>query len=210
MGSLYEFPGIIPAHFLNCSADLYYRKPSTHKSTDDKKGGMPKHHLLPSTSLICSEQSVADLFGAWSEEGLEFIINPSTKEAFDSIEIFIDTRDVKTSGYNTRFCHHFFFSCTEDAYAEERTHFRGNDKHALADANLLFSKISKSHSVSIQIPKAALIGFEPLQFKRLGFTYRINKDGKAVQHFSASSVDYKIEEEPSLWATLEFKSEIQA
>jgi hypothetical protein len=176
-------------------------------------------YLLPDTSALCEEEHFADVALGWSTEKLEIMVN--VKEAFqeayypevtkgDSIELFFDTRDVKTSGFNTRFCHHFFFlpESVEGQIAGEITRFRTEDVHELCDANELKVKCefkSQSYQMHITIPSHCLNGYDPEQFDRLGFTYRINRAGGSPQHFSATTEDYQIEQQPSLWSSLRLK-----
>lgn len=178
-------------------------------------------HALPSTSTLCHEYPFAQVAIGWNEEGLGFNIlvnQPFTQSFFpdiergDSIELMIDTRDIKTSGFNTRFCHHFYFLPKEvDGQLHgEITHFRTDDNHPLCDPQLLQSETeskvrlfrSNSYEMKIFIPASCLHGYDPHQFDRLGMTYRINRCGGKPQHFSVSSKDYQIDQQPALWASL--------
>jgi hypothetical protein len=156
---------------------------------------------------------------SWNEEGVEFLLmtQMSFKEASypeirkgDSLELFIDTRDVKTSGYNTRFCHHFFAlpNPVEGKQAGEITHFRTDDRHELASSDLFEVETTQGRSSSslyFNIAREALFGYEPHEFNRLGLTYRINRTSGPSQHLSALSSEYQIDEQPSLWASCTLK-----
>lgn len=189
MTSLFEFPGMLPADFFRFQAG--FKK--FHKK-------LSKEYLLPDTSSFLHEVHFADVFAGWSEEGLYFAIEAALKGPQAKIELFIDTRDGKTSAFNTRFCHHFLFLAQEERQ-EEITHFRSLEKRALCDPKLLHCERKKGR-VSIHLPKEVLWGYDPLQFNRLGFNYRITAEEGFVQHFSASSVTFKVEEEPGLWASI--------
>lgn len=169
-------------------------------------------YLLPDTSFLCGEMSFAKVALAWSEEGIGALAifkgsfnTPAYPEITrgDSFELMIDTRDVKTSGYNTRFCHHFFFlpEQIEGKQAGEITHFRTEDRHELCDSSELFVQFTSSSKLQIFIPRNCLHGFDPEQFDRMGFTYRINRHQGEPQHFSAITKEYQIEQQPSLWAS---------
>ncbi|MFQ5729983.1 MAG: sugar-binding protein, partial [Waddliaceae bacterium] len=152
----------------------------------------------------------------WKKEGIEFLFKVDKKfeEAFypdvvrgDSVEIFIDTRNVKTSGYNTRFCHHFFFlpEAVEGHQAGELTHFRTEDVHELCDPSELKIKAqvkTNQYTLHIWIPRECLYGYDPEPFDRLGFSYRINRPYWESQHFSVVTEDYQLEQQPSLWSSL--------
>ena len=179
-------------------------------------GKSRKKFLLPDTSALCHEEHFADVTMGWKKEGIEFLFNVDKKfeEAYypdvvrgDSVEIFIDTRDVKTSGYNTRFCHHFFFlpEAVEGHQAGELTHFRTEDVHELCDPNELKIKAhvkANQYVLHAWIPRECLFGYDPEQFDRLGFSYRINRPYWESQHFSVVTEDYQLEQQPSLWSSL--------
>ncbi len=173
-------------------------------------------HALPLTHSLTGEEAFAHVAMGWHEEGISVLVDsnhpalesiyPSVEQG-DSVELFFDTRDVKSSGFNTRFCHHFFFlaEAVEGVLKGEKTHFRTEDRHPLCDPEQLSCKTSKrknQYSMRIIIPRACLHGYDPKQFDRLGFTYRINRARKEAQHFSVVSQEYAFEQLPSLWASL--------
>lgn len=208
-----EHPFVLtPVNFFALSADCEYLK------TKDLVPSLSTH-ALPSTAHLCHEYSFATVAMGWHEEGLGFQIQVDqafTKATFpniqygDSVELMIDTRDVKTSGFNTRFCHHFFFlpEAVEGCQSGEKTHFRTEDRHPLCDPQLLQcqTKLGSNHyKMKIFIPSQCLYGYDPRQFDRLGFTYRINRAGGSSQHFSVVSEEYQIDQQPSLWSSLRLK-----
>lgn len=173
--------------------------------------------LLPDTSVLCHQDPFAEVALGWNEEGIEAFVDvkhiflkssyPNVRDG-DSVELFLDTRDLKTSGYNTRFCHHFFFLPQEiDGVSKgEMTRFRTEDKHELCEASelLLNNQFKKSnYRMHIFIPSQCLHGYDPEQFDRLGFTYRINRFKGDPQHFSVLSEEYQLEQQPSLWSSLQ-------
>lgn len=212
-----DFVPLTPINFFQIGAEC--RRLPEEKGFPSLNRQGAKKYLLPDTSHLCSEDTFADVAIGWSEEGIELFVDsstPFTKARYpdvdqgDSVEVFIDTRDVKTSGYNTRFCHHFFFLAEgiEGRFAGEITRFRTEDTHPLCDANELKVKSSlssKGYTLNIFIPTHCLYGYDPAQFNRLGFSYRINRAGGFPQHFSAVSEDFPIEQQPSLWGSLTLK-----
>lgn len=195
-----------PVNFFQLRVDCHY----------SSKGVSGQKYLLPNTSQLCGEEYFAKVYLGWNEQGLESFIEVSKPfhEAYypdvtrgDSLELMVDTRDVKTSGYNTRFCHHFFFlpEAVDGIQAGELTRFRTEDKHELCDPNDLSVKSSigsKQYSMKIFIPSHCLVGYDPEQFDRLGFTYRVNRRHGDAQHFSVVTSDFQIEQQPSLWSSL--------
>lgn len=211
-----ELPSLEPLHFfaLNCSFLSF-------------KGGrgetLPRTHLLPSFSSFFGEVPFAKVAMGYSDEGIYVdVISESRipKVAFpdfqngDSVELFFDTRDMKNANGIHRFCHHFFFLTNIFEYEGDKvqcgeiTRFRGEEKHELADPDVLLvtcdEKWKGGYVMHIFIPKEVLFGYDPVSFPRLGFTYRINRVGKP-QYFSTSAEEYPIEKQPALWATLEYK-----
>lgn len=205
-----------PVNFFQISADCRYLEGSQAKSFPLLNPQNNRNYLLPDTSALCSESSFAQIALGWNEEGLEGIViinKPFHRGRYpdvsrgDSFELFIDTRDVKTSGFNTRFCHHFFFlaEAIEGHQAGEITRFRTEDTHPLCDPNDLKIKSllkASSYTLNFFIPNHCLYGYDPAQFGRLGFSYRVNRAEGFAQHFSVVTDDYQIEQQPSLWATL--------
>ena len=198
-----------PVHFFALAADC-------KNLTKAEKTPSLATHLLPSTHHLTREESFAKIAMGWHEEGLSFLVQATGRsfrssypdlEKGDSVELWIDTRDVKSAGFNTRFCHHFFFLIqeVEGITKGEITHFRTEDSHPLCDANLLQSTAAikkDGYKLKIFIPSQCLYGYDPKQFDRLGFTYRINRTAGAPQHFAVVSKDYQIDQQPSLWGSL--------
>lgn len=205
-----EYTPLLPLHFFSISTECRYCKPSPFPAQ------LARSCQLSNTSELGLEDSFAKVKLAWNRDGLLAEIDCSASfekcsypniEEGDSVELFIDTRDVKTSGYNTRFCHHFFFlpEPLDGVAAGEITHFRTEDSHSLCDSKKLLVKTEikrRGYLMSIFIPSECLHGYDPDQFDRLGFTYRINRFDAESQHFSVSSHDFPIEQQPSLWASL--------
>ncbi|NGX53831.1 MAG: hypothetical protein K1000chlam4_00551 [Chlamydiae bacterium] len=272
---LEDLEPLTPVHFFALGAEC-------HHYSGRKELPLPKKHLLSDLSDLTGDQTFAEVSLGWSKKGITATIrvSRSTIEPFfpdftagDSVEFFIDTRDVKTSGSNTRFCHHFYFlplpvqTNGESIQAGEVTRFRTDDSHELCDSSLLYVACERERkkNVSVQrvsrlkgssccdssgslrrvnsqsaideeqnygdgaagrdkgtgkpserlqkytlqlfIPAVALHGYDPSQFDRLGFTYRINRYDDTPQHFSASSEDFSIEQYPSTWASLKLIKE---
>lgn len=203
-----EGESINPVHFFSLKWDC----PELLK----KKDLSTPPYLVPSTQHLTGEGAFAKLFMGWTKEGIFVLVkvdNPLIASFYpeveqgDSLELFFDTRDVKTSGFNTLFCHHFFFLPKEvDGVSKgEKTHFRGEETRSLCDPMLLelHSEVSrKGYEMTVFIPADCLHGYDPLQFDRLGFTYRLNRLSGLPQHFSVVSNNYSIEQQPSLWASV--------
>lgn len=200
---------LVPINYFLIEGDFYKKK-------DSFPG---KKYLLPSTEDLAAQNNFADVYAAWSEEGLSFVCEVKSKsiECFlpeymsgDSIEIFVDTRDIKNAGFNHRFCHHFVFlpEAVDGIRGFEATKFRTEDTHPLCDAAELVvetEKIKGGYRIEIDIPAHCLFGFDPNQFDRIGFTYRINGYGLEPQHFSVITAEYDLEQSPSQWSRIRLK-----
>lgn len=211
-----EFVPLTPVNFFQLNVECL-RLPAKNELTfPSLKGHLINHYLLPDTSKLCGEEHFADVAMGWHEEGIEFVVqvdSPFKKASYpsvelgDSFEVFIDTRDVKTSGFNTRFCHHFFFLAegVDGHFAGEITRFRTEDTHPLCDDKDLKVKAltnSSNYTLHIFIPSTCLYGYDPTQFKRMGFSYRVNRSMGFPQHFSVVTDDFAIEQQPSLWSSI--------
>jgi hypothetical protein len=207
-----DFVPINPVNFFQFRCDCHYIKaPFPQLSSKNLS-----KYLLPSLFELCHEFGFAEIAMGWNKEGIEIfasISQPFRRASYpnitrgDSLEFFFDTRDVKTAGYTTRFSHHFFFlpESIEGIAAGEITRFRTEDVHELCNSSELKVKTeikSVGYAMHIFIPSLCLFGYDPEQFDRLGFAYRINRAEGAPQHFCVTSDDYQIEQQPSLWSSM--------
>jgi hypothetical protein len=206
--SLFEdVPALSPVQFFGLSAACLSIKDQWTPQKD---------YLLPDTSELLSEEHFGEVYAGWNREKLAFFIavsRPFQKigendfRKGDSVELFIDTRDLKTKGVVSRFCHHFVFFPVEaqNFYGREITRFRNEDTHRLChpeDLQITPNLDDESYRLSIEIPSHCLHGYDPVSFPRIGFTYRINRFEGPPQHFAVSSDEYVIEQHPATWGTL--------
>ena len=176
---------------------------------------MQKNALLPDTAEGLIQESFAQIALGWNESGLfvdlavdkpfEESLYPSFREG-DSFELFIDTRDLKTTRFMTSFCHHFVFlpQAVQGVRAQEVTHFRTEDRHSLCSGDDLqvetvFHK--DSYEMRLMIPASVLHGFDPSSFQRLGLSYRLNRFKGPPQLFSVSGEHFLLEQHPRFWAS---------
>jgi hypothetical protein len=208
-----SMPALAPLDFFSVVAPVRYKKPG------DRSKRFKKPFDLPSTSTLLGEESFADFSISWCEEGMaiETVVRQPFQQAIyprfsegDSLELFIDTRDLKAAGFIHRFCHHFLILPQEvqGIRVLEITHFRTEDSHPLCDpaeirVDVRFDK--KGYDMQIFIPTSCLHGYDPDHFDRLGFTYRFNRYRGDPQHFTLRSEDWAIEQNPRLWASLKLE-----
>jgi len=173
--------------------------------------------LLPPLSAIFGEEIFAKVSMGWKIDGLHFRIEVQREPPLtvfypdfargDSIELFIDTRQIAQAKTTHRFYHHFYFmpESFEGHMKGECSRFRTEDSHPLCSEELLECKIEQTKNgyiAHIEIPKEALVGYDPLVAPSLGFTYRINRPDGPSQHFAMTQELSRIDSMPSLWAAL--------
>lgn len=205
-----DLPALMPIQFFGLVSDCLYVKGTLKED---------RSYVLASTADCLDEESFADLYCGWNEE--KFSIRAKSNVPFkkvgdtdfrkgDCLEIFIDTRDLKSKAVITRFCHHFIFFPVEfqGHHAREISRFRNEDTHRLCspeDLEVNAELESDGYTLAIDIPAHCLFGYEPETSPKIGFTYRFNRAEGPPQHFSVSSQEYAIEQHPALWATLKLQ-----
>ncbi|MGR3972969.1 MAG: hypothetical protein QRY72_00070 [Candidatus Rhabdochlamydia sp.] len=203
-----SFDPLAPMHFFLLHHDVPY-------VGKEKEGLTLKKHQLPSTEHFLAEEPFAEVMMGWNESGLFFKFHQSKPfescsypqfTQGDAIELFIDTRDLKDTGFATRFCHHFLIlpQQVQEIRALELSHFRGEDHHLLCNPELIgvkFSESSQDYFVEITLPAEILYGFDPLQFDRVGMTYVVHRPKGKPQHFTLSSSYLAAGQHPSFWAS---------
>jgi hypothetical protein len=196
MSVLKDLKPLSPSAFFEVRGKI----PKAEKKRQFKKG------LLPNTTGLTGEGRLISLALLWSPVGIYVEMGCKLGiENGDQLELFMDTRDLKTSNVITRFCHHFSFDLEEMTGAEV-TRFRGEDSHELADSDLITIKTEvkrTSYRVEIALPKEILYGYDPVEFKRLGFCYRFKRKNGENEHFNLSSDYFNLEKHPALWASME-------
>jgi len=207
-----NFPNIKILNFFDINIDL--------EKYLSKAKLFSKKYRLQSFSALLNEDQIADVYMAYDNKGLYFIFDvkvPFTKAFFpeyqrgDSIEIFIDTRSLKTKGYITKFCHHFVFFAEniKKDKAKEVSRFRQDDMHTIADPkDLKVDSVikQKSYILDIHIPSFCLTGYNPLEIDYLSFNYKINRYQMSAQNFCVSAIEHNIEKSPHLWARMHLKN----
>lgn len=173
------------------SPELLFHYEIGCKKASSKKA-LDRSYLLPdSVSLGGLDAPSHEFFMGWGHEGLFFEINitvPSLAvsypniEAGNSIELFIDTRNVKTARSSHRFCHHFFFlpEPVDGIQKGEITRFRTEDRHPICrpeDLHLAIDKMKKGYKAVIHLPNDCLHGYNPEDSSTIGFCYRVNRPG---------------------------------
>ncbi len=211
--TLDQISPILPIDFFSITMELHRVEKSGVKAPLKSK------HQLPDLSKLLFENRFADLSIGWHPKGLVFHVEirkrfdscsfPEFRKG-DSVELFIDTRDLKSAGFPTRFCHHFVIlpQVVDEISVREVTAFRTDDRHELCDPNAIQVTRefrARGYFLKIFIPSECLHGYDSASFDRLGFAYRINRSGGDPQHLAISSDYLSIESQPSLWSSMQMR-----
>jgi hypothetical protein len=203
---------MIPADFFAFEVEVH--------SFDKIEDKLKKKHRLPDLSDLLIEEPFASVAIGWNALGLRFDIEierpfvesfyPDVRRG-DSVELFIDTRDLKSAGFPTRFCHHFVFlpKPVDEVQAVEKTRLRPDEMREQASPELLSVETDfkrRGYLMQIFLPSEALHGYDPKVFEKLGFAMRINRSGGDPMHFPLSSDHFEVALHPSLWSTLKIGS----
>lgn len=190
---------IVPLNCFTVYCELLYAK------SQPSSAFMRRDFLLPCTSKLLNEISFAEVGIAWNEQAVycDVFFNKPL-DPTDKIELFFDTRDLKTVSFSHRFCHHFLIlpqTTVDETPAKEVTTFRTEDKHLLClpeDLQVEVQDKRKSYIIRITIPAYCLHGYDPKQFFRIAMNYRLHIEGNS-QHFSSSYP--LVEQQPRYWAS---------
>jgi hypothetical protein len=182
-------------------------------------------HRLPSFTALDDGRRFADVRAAWSERGLVFSVRVSGKkhppwcresrlDESDGFHVFIDTRDTKNIHRASRFCHHFVFLPSgggqrlEQPVAEQVLINRARENANPVRPGMLQIQSEKrvdGYTIDCCVPAEALTGFDPEDYKRLGFFYAV-VDRDLGEQMLAYSAEFPFQEDPSLWGTLDLMS----
>ena len=177
---------------------------------------VPASWRLPSFQKLYGKKSGTAAYMAWDVHALYFRFDVETDqicasypaiEKGDAIELFIDTRNVKTARSTHRFYHHFFFlpERIEGVQCGEITRFRTQDRHPMArqtDLSIHVERTQKGYTASIEVLAECLHGYHPEVGERIGFYYRVHRHGADVDEWAFSNPQSGLHQHPHLFPTL--------
>ncbi len=177
--------------------------------------------MLPDLMGVEDETQFANLFASWDDSGLYFGFEISRKTTYkikpkepkkgDCLELWIDTRDLKDSHRANRYCHRFYFlpggrGSDGKKPIGRQTHIDGAREQSPPcpeDAiEIGLRRLKRSCQMEIKIPAAGLNGFQPREFRRIGFNYILHDTEKGRQSWTCNG-DEDRSNDPSTWGTLE-------
>ncbi|MFZ5833467.1 MAG: hypothetical protein ACOY3P_25555 [Planctomycetota bacterium] len=179
-------------------------------------------HRLPNFGELEGRAAWAEVRAGWNEEGLVFSVRvrgkkqpawcrASRPEDSDGVQFWIDTRDVHNVHRASRFCHRFLFMPSGGGKKVDVPHAailpinRAREQpRPVADGALQVRATitADGYTLDALLPAAALTGFDPAEYPRLGFHYAVIDRELGEQTFGPGS-PLPYDEDPSLWATLE-------
>jgi hypothetical protein len=210
---------LLPTRFLfRFSAPCRYRDPLW----TNEGAKLDDAYRLPSFTELEDQTAWTELRAAWNETGLVFAVHVRGKqqppwcresrlEDSDSLQIWIDTRDVHNVHRAGRFCHRFIFlpcgagSRLDKPVAAFLPINRARELPNPVPPGMLRTYCQRQgndYILHALIPAEALTGFDPAEHSRLGFTYAVVDRELGQQTFGVGG-PMPFQEDPSLWATLE-------
>ena len=210
---------LLPQRFpFRFSAPCQYRQPLWKASG----AGLDEKYRLVNLAELDDRPPIAAVSAAWSEAGLVFAVSVSGKkqpvwcrgsrpEDSDGLQLWIDTRDVHNVHRASRFCHRFIFLPSgggrklDEAFGQALPINRAREPARPVAAGLLQARCqtrADGYRLECFVPAEAMMGYEPAEHPRLGFTYAVIDRELGEQTFSIGH-PMPYDEDPSLWATLE-------
>lgn len=185
-------------------------------------GALDESYRLPNLSELDEQPNFADVRAAWCHQGLLFALRVSGKRRApfcderrltdsDGLQVWIDTRDTHNVHRASRFCHRFV--CLpfgggrrrDEAVADQLLINRARENaRPLRPGELKFRSEQRvdGYLLELGLPAAALTGFDPDEYPRIGFTYLVLDQELGEQTFTVGG-ELPYDEDPSLWGTLE-------
>lgn len=138
---------------------------------------------------------------------------PTGADASDVLRLCLDTRDVKEARRAGRFCHKLLFypfvGKTDDAERPSAVWApinRAKESPSPVDVGefrLASERRVDGFAFSAVIPASTLTGFDPTDFRRLGLHFSQRDEERGAFDLQLGE-PFPIEDDPSLWTSLEF------
>lgn len=178
----------------------------------------------PTTPRSPENAGLFDFRVAWSPRGLVVTTvvagrrrvarrAPTESDAPDVLRLCLDTRDVKETRRAGKFCHKFLFcpfvGKTDDAESPRAIWApinRAKESPSPVDVGefrLASERRVDGFALSAAIPASTLTGFDPTDFRRLGLHFSQRDEERGAFDLQLGE-PFPIEDDPSLWTSLEF------
>jgi len=177
---------------------------------------------LPSFGELEGKTLFADVRAAWIRTGLSLTVRVAGKkqtpwcrasraEESDGLHLWIDTRDTHNIHRASRYCHRFAFLPAgggpqfQQAVATWLPINRARDNPKLVAPGSLpvcSQMQADGYTLDAHVPAAALTGFDPAEYPRVGFCYAVVDRELGWQTLNVGT-EFPFQEDPSLWGSLE-------
>jgi hypothetical protein len=202
--------------------------PRIEKIPRTKGGGrlldLPESCTLPDLSQLDGGAAWAQIRVGWNPGGLGIAVlaegvadeqfDRARPEGFASAQFWVDTRDTRTVGRATRFCHRFVVELRPakargqlDVKAAHQSIARASAEPPICPSDRLIARAELTRAgwmLELFLPAQALNGFDHETNRRLGFAYQIADYIRDDQYFTVGR-EFPVGENPSLWSTLELR-----
>jgi len=187
---------------------------------DGKLDDWSERHRLPEVALE-GRSPFAALWMAWSPGGLWFAafvprtrapqVIPKRLAAGDCLELYIDTRDIRSAHRAGRYCHKFVVAPVGGAGRGRHPIFEHQGiARALANPptvlpeqiELAADVFSDGYTLEMRFPASALTGYDVEVNRRLGLAYVVHDIEREMQVWPHQN-DLPVWIDPSLWAVIE-------
>ncbi len=213
---------LVPHRFLfRIAHPCRYVKEMPRRDADDLLD-LPAECRIDNFAGMDAQRNFADVSLAWNELGLGLQVEVRGKEkapqgdaarprGSDGVTLWLDTRGARGGHRATRYCHQFhFLAAGSGADHDEPAFVQSKINRALEDAPqvtpaavaLLVRPRRGGYRLEAFLPAAALNGYDPEQYPRLGFFYSVRDDELGEQLLSITA-EFPFWEDPSLWGVLE-------
>jgi hypothetical protein len=179
-----------------------------------------KRYRLPALVELDQPRAIADVYGAWHDDGLVFAFDvPERRTALrsdpehwwkqDGLRLCIDTRDARDIKRATRFCHFFYILPTGGGRDRKGpivgTHrmSRAKEPPPPVDASRIRVAVHverRRYGVEVAIPAECLSGWNPSEHPRIGLFYKVKDTELGAQHLTVPD-ELGWNADPSTWAT---------
>ena len=177
-------------------------------------------HKLPPIALE-GERSFADVYAAWSTDGMWFAVRVSRSKALrvlpnrlsegDCLELYIDTRDFRSAHRAGRYCHKFVVAPVGGTGRSNAPLFEHLDiqraqmtpPHITAKQVKIAAMVaSDEYTIELFLPRDVLNGYDVDVTRRMGLAYVLRDTEHGAQTWPHSG-DLPVWSDTSLWATIE-------
>ena len=161
---------------------------------------------------------------AWNKLGLGVQVEVRGKEKppegdasrprLDGVTLWLDMRDARASHRASRYCHQFHLLASgggperdEPAVAEQdQPRWKTRRWPRRTWSCCVFTQVG-GYTLEAFLPAAAMHGYDPERYSRLGFFYAVRDEELGEQSLSVGP-EFPFWEDPSLWSVLELTREL--